>query len=371
MSRSTARSPCRPRRFVQVVILALVLQPLAACRRPPLYRLEAAERALRKAADAGGGARAPTICGPAQAALVRAQAEVRLQSRRPFFSRDDEEAERLAAQALLEAQSCLAHARAVRDQARSRAGRALDALEGAIARAGSLARHVPDGEGVKTDLLQADIILGEGRSSFAREQYERAEESASRGQTQVSRAVAHIVLFVDRFRASPRRTVWRRWIVQTLRESEHDGQPVIIVDKLRRQLLLLRGAEEIASYPVDLGLGGIESKIQAGDEATPEGRYRVIEVRELDQTRYHRALMLDYPNAEDRARFLDLKRSGRVPRHQEIGGLIEIHGRGGRGQDWTQGCVALDNDDMDDLVARVGVGIRVTIVGTIPEDAIP
>jgi hypothetical protein len=43
--------------------------------------------------------------------------------------------------------------------------------------------------------------------------------------------------------------------------------------------------------------------------------------------------------------------------------LIEIHGHGGRGTDWTQGCVALSNSDMDDLVRYVGVGTPVTIVG--------
>ena len=45
------------------------------------------------------------------------------------------------------------------------------------------------------------------------------------------------------------------------------------------------------------------------------------------------------------------------------GGLIEIHGEGGRGEDWTRGCVALSNRDMDDLFRRVAVGTPVTIVG--------
>jgi hypothetical protein len=43
--------------------------------------------------------------------------------------------------------------------------------------------------------------------------------------------------------------------------------------------------------------------------------------------------------------------------------LIEIHGEGGRGKDWTQGCVALTNSDIDDLFGRVAIGTPVTIVG--------
>ena len=145
----------------------------------------------------------------------------------------------------------------------------------------------------------------------------------------------------------------------------------MLVDKLRRELLLYRGQEEVATYPVDLGIGAMNSKLRAGDDATPEGRYTVTQVRGPSQTRYYRALMLDYPNAEDIARFKRDKRAGRVSRGDDIGSLIEIHGNGGRSQDWTKGCVALDNDDMDDLVPQVRVGTRVTIVGTIPDETLP
>jgi L,D-peptidoglycan transpeptidase YkuD (ErfK/YbiS/YcfS/YnhG family) len=57
-------------------------------------------------------------------------------------------------------------------------------------------------------------------------------------------------------------------------------------------------------------------------------------------------------------------KSGTVPRRAGIGSLIEIHGDGGQGRDWTDGCVALDNRDMDRVFARASVGTTVTIVGT-------
>jgi murein L,D-transpeptidase YafK len=90
-------------------------------------------------------------------------------------------------------------------------------------------------------------------------------------------------------------------------------------------------------------------------------------MRAPGQTHYYRALMLDYPNADDRARFQALQRTGQMPRNGRIGSNIEIHGEGGRSQDWTQGCVALSNDEMDELVSLVGVGTPVTIVGMIPD----
>jgi len=72
---------------------------------------------------------------------------------------------------------------------------------------------------------------------------------------------------------------------------------------------------------------------------------------------------LNYPNDEDRAQFASLRRQGRIPSNASLGGLIEIHGEGGRGKDWTKGCVALANNDMDDLFRRAAVGTPVTIVG--------
>jgi murein L,D-transpeptidase YafK len=119
----------------------------------------------------------------------------------------------------------------------------------------------------------------------------------------------------------------------------------------------------VRTYDAEIGSNALELKQRQGDRATPEGRYRVVKKKDRGESRYHRALLLDYPNAADRERFAAAKRRGEIPRGAGIGGLIEIHGEGGRGQNWTEGCVALSNRDMDDLFRRVGTGTRVTIVG--------
>jgi hypothetical protein len=344
---------------------------IGGCRPAPTADLEAAALALRRAAESGGAWRAPVPCGAAQAALARAEAEAAIQARRPVLSRDHERAADLALDARRAAEECALRAGAELARARQRAARGLEDLEEAVARATSLARHLPPQHPARAGLLRAGIALGEGRTSRARGEHERAIEAADRGRGEIRGVIAAIDRFFDSVRNDRRAGLWGRWVRDTVRETRRTGRPAIVVDKLRRQLLLLRGDDEIASYDVDLGISGIRSKIQEGDEATPEGRYRVIEVRGPGRTRYHRALLLDYPNPGDLANFRRLQRSGRVPRGREIGGLIEIHGKGGRGVDWTQGCVALDNDDMDDLAHRVGVGTPVTIVGTIPDGVLP
>jgi hypothetical protein len=340
---------------------------LCACGHPPEVQIDTARRAMSRAAEANGAVRAPAVCAAAQAALARAEAEIRLQMKRRAWSRDFAEAGFLATRAVEAAHVCVSHARAARDLVRDRAERALSDLEKGIARASGLARHVPDGEGIKNDILKAVLSLGEARTSFERGQYERAEEAAERGSEQIRSSVTEISRFIDEFRRSPHVSLWKRWVQETIRISERQNRTVILVDKLRRQLLVRRGRDDLASFTVDLGAGGIATKTRAGDEFTPEGRYEVTEVRGPGQTRYHRALMLNYPNADDRQRFRAAKRAGHVPRDGHIGSNIEIHGEGGRAQDWTQGCVALSNGDMDELTILVGVGTPVTIVGTIPD----
>lgn len=139
---------------------------------------------------------------------------------------------------------------------------------------------------------------------------------------------------------------------------------VIVVDKLKRRLSLFRSGREIASFSAELGTNGLAPKYREGDAATPEGIYRIVDKKQGAETLYYKALLLDYPNAQDRQRFAARKAIGKLPADARIGGLIEIHGDGGVGRDWTDGCVALDNGDMDALYRQVEEGTTVVIVGT-------
>ncbi|HEY3496324.1 MAG TPA: L,D-transpeptidase family protein, partial [Polyangiaceae bacterium] len=124
------------------------------------------------------------------------------------------------------------------------------------------------------------------------------------------------------------------------------------------------------SYSVDLGSNVLDRKVAAGDQATPEGRYRIVRRLDEGESRYYKALLLDYPNEADRRRLEEHRESGAVSASARSGGLIEIHGEGGRGTNWTDGCVALANGDMDELFRRVKVDTPVTIVGGNGRDGI-
>ena len=144
--------------------------------------------------------------------------------------------------------------------------------------------------------------------------------------------------------------------------SSKTGRRAILVDKLAHRCLLVNRGKLEKSYPANLGRNWYRQKIQERDASTPEGHYRVR--RMFPSGKYGFALLLDYPNGDDRERFEDLKRRGEISPTARIGGGVEIHGGGRLDSDWTEGCVSLEASDMRDLYRRSSVGMRVTIVGT-------
>lgn len=142
----------------------------------------------------------------------------------------------------------------------------------------------------------------------------------------------------------------------------------IAIQKNAHTLSLYSGDRKIATYHAAIGPGGSGPKRQEGDEVTPVGRYRIT----MHQpSKYRVFLRLDYPNADDRARFAKLQRDGVLPRTATIGGDIGIHGPPRalpspvraviNASDWTLGCIAVDDDDILEIARRVPDGTIVDI----------
>jgi hypothetical protein len=212
-------------------------------------------------------------------------------------------------------------------------------------------------ERARNRLALAERLVDLGSYSAAREELEAALADA---------AVVHAAWSAlhARFADPALRRHWQRLVDETIEYSRDTGEVVLIVDKLRRKVFVFRKGREEASFRADLGANGLRRKERAGDRATPEGRYRVVDLKEGRRTRYYKALLINYPNDEDRMRFALGRTRGLIPFRAGIGSLIEIHGGGGEGRDWTDGCVALANKDMDRVYAVSREGTPVTIVGT-------
>lgn len=158
--------------------------------------------------------------------------------------------------------------------------------------------------------------------------------------------------------------LWEKWINTTINASKTNGTYSIIVDKFARKLFLYHKGKKTAEYSVELGQNWVGNKRLTGDKATPEGMYKITKKLEGKNTKYHKALLLNYPNKEDSERFRREVSGGSLPASADIGGMIEIHGGGGKGVDWTDGCIALKNNEMDRIFRYTKIGTPVTIVGS-------
>ncbi len=161
------------------------------------------------------------------------------------------------------------------------------------------------------------------------------------------------------------------------------GNYEIQISKAERILKVKNGARIHKAYPIAYGRGGRGDKHLAGDGVTPLGSYRIVKIK--NNSRFHVFLHLNYPNLKDA--FLGLRdhvisepqffhilgalRNHDIPlQDTRLGGAIGIHGLGEiteekleihRTVNWTKGCIALTNDQIDELMNYVGIGTKVVI----------
>jgi murein L,D-transpeptidase YafK len=134
----------------------------------------------------------------------------------------------------------------------------------------------------------------------------------------------------------------------------------VLVVKSESRLRLIKEGEVFASFPVTFGGDPKGHKQQQGDERTPEGEY-ILDYKNANSS-YYKSIHISYPNAKDRE---EARKRGVNP-----GGDIVIHGqKNGWGRfsfiaqrfNWTRGCVALSNKDMDAVWDAVDVGTPIEI----------
>jgi len=228
-----------------------------------------------------------------------------------------------------------------------------------IDRLDTLTTLISVGKSSREFLAKAELLTDEAEGLAGRERYVDAEERLKRAATFMQIAKEVITPALKRFVDQEQISLWRRKVDETIRESQIRGSYAIVVSKVDRQLYLYRAGRLVKTYDVGLGSRSISDKICAGDKATPEGKYRIT--KKLAQSRYYKALLINYPNDEDRRQFAIAKSRGAISRRAGIGGLIEIHGGGKDGL--TYGCVALDDHQMAEIYALADVDTPVTIVG--------
>ncbi|MDH4217698.1 MAG: L,D-transpeptidase [Candidatus Aminicenantes bacterium] len=223
-----------------------------------------------------------------------------------------------------------------------------------------LSRMIHHGRFARTLLIRTELRLMEANLLHKRGEIEGAEKKLKDVILYLKDAEDLVFSVLERYRDRSFLEKWDIWLRETISESEQKGIFAIIVTKIDRKLVIYKNGKPTMTFDIGLGPNSLADKIHVGDYATPEGKYRIIE--KIPKSQYYKALLLDYPNEEDRKRFQVEKKEGIIPPGVGIGGLIEIHG-GGK-DSITNGCISIENDDLDRIFDLIDIGTPVTIVGS-------
>ena len=130
---------------------------------------------------------------------------------------------------------------------------------------------------------------------------------------------------------------------------------MVLVNKGQRRMHLLHNETALKSYDINLGFAPLGHKQFEGDGKTPEGAYRID--RRNPNSKFHLSLGISYPNVND---FAAAQAAGKSP-----GGDIFIHGQRNPFKpddpDWTWGCIAVKNEEIEDIYAMVSDGTLVLL----------
>lgn len=239
----------------------------------------------------------------------------------------------------------------------------IDSLYKVVADLNSLFAGFPLPNEIRSRISKGKLALREGEIAFKNGQYLTANKKITDAEYMINGSFDHAMnKLEDYFESYP---LWKKWMERAIAESKQKKINSIIVDKFSRKCYVYQNGAKKYEFEVELGENWIGDKQLKGDYATPEGMYSIVNKKNSNKTKYYKALLINYPNAEDIASFNLEKSKGTLPASAKIGGLIEIHGNGGKGSDWTEGCIALRDKDMDVVFNLAKEGTPVTIIGSV------
>lgn len=347
--------------LASVPILLLLLSHLMP--EPPSVVMQLARAALSQAVRTDASTYSKEQFDEARLLYDSAMSKWKKQNERFIFFRNYDEVVRLAELSVRKAEEASINSTANTFSLKAELRIKIDTLNNVAEKINRIFRTYPLPSGFWDRVSKGEILLKESENAYDKEEYFKSNMKITEAEYLLTSSYENATgTLRDYFDSYP---LWQEWIKKTVRESRQKQSYAIIIDKFARKCMVYFSGSLNHEYDIELGKNWAGHKKINGDSATPEGPYRITKKIGPGRTKYYKALLIDYPNAADREEFNKRLASGELPHKSKIGGLIEIHGDGGKGIDWTEGCVALSNHDMDAVYRIAGVGTPVTIVGSL------
>lgn len=344
-------------------LVALVMGILlVSSAKPPVYAINQCQIEISRAREVEADRYAAHMLVSAEGTCQLALNEWKYQNERVFFVRDYGQMLGLAKQATDKAREATEIAMHIKDSLQSDLSTKLKTVSHKIDHFDVNYAHLPLSGTTRQNFTTAKLRYMESKEAYERGDYKQVSLNLDVASQLITKSVAEAHSFLSDYFVSLSK--WQRWADETIKWSKNNRAYAIVVDKFAHTLYLYKDGKVKKEFNAELGPKWIGAKQYMGDKATPEGKYHITKKKSRPQTKYHKALLINYPNDDDKARYNSGVKKGSIPK-RGIGNLIEIHGDGGKGRNWTAGCVALTNYDIDNLYELVSVGTPVTIVGSL------
>jgi len=344
------------------IIYLLVLLFRAMVPEPPLLEIEQARVAIAAARDHNSVIYSPKTFREARSYYDSAMISWRSENERFILFRDYEKARAFAAIANKKAIEATKTTIAKSNSLKTNLEGEIRRLNGEITSFEKIFQSMPIPQDIRKKHARGKLLLKEAEIDFKKENYVSGNVKITEANEYISNAYSLARKNLEEYFKDYSK--WQDWAVSTITDSRRTGAYAIVIEKIPPRLHLYQGGKKKYTFDAEFGSNWIGDKKRRGDLATPEGEYKVTKKLSRGATKYHKALMINFPNKQDIEEFNSRLKNGQIPEDSRIGDLIEIHGDGGRGGNWTQGCVALKNDDMDVLFKYVSIGTPVTIIGS-------
>ncbi|HOC49299.1 MAG TPA: L,D-transpeptidase [Bacteroidales bacterium] len=345
---------------VLTIIGVLVFRALVP--EPPLPEVEQARAAIARARDLQSEIYSPKLFREAKNNYDSAMAIWQSENDRFILTRDYDRVIRFAEIAEKKAEEAQRNTISRSQSLKSTLESEIARLNNEIAAFEKIFLSMPLPQDVKKKHARGKLLIKEAGIDFKKERYVDGNVKITEANEYISGTYNLARKNLEEYFKNSDN--WQDWADETITESKRSGSYAILVEKIPAQLHLYQGGKKKYTFEAEFGSNWLGDKKSRGDMATPEGKYIVTKKLSGSSTKYHKALLINYPNKIDVQEFNERIRNGQLPADASIGDMIEIHGDGGKGGHWTQGCVALKNSDMDMLFKYVSKGTPVTIIGS-------
>ena len=331
----------------------------------PSFEMESARKALSSAASNNADTYSRKLYNQASVYYDSAMVNWHKQNKRFYYFRDYEKV--IAFANLSEKKSFEAESNSISSSSnlRSKLQEKIESLHNLVSELDLLFNSYPLTEETRNRISRGKMLLEEAEIANKKGIYLQANRKITESEYLLTESFKSATENLKNYFTSY--SLWKKWVDMTVNESIRNNDYSIIIDKFSRKCYVYYKGRQKYQFEAELGKNWVGDKRVKGDMATPEGMYKITKKLDGRKTKYYKALLLDYPNEEDTARFKAEIEKGSLPPDAKIGGLIEIHGNGGKGIDWTEGCVALTDREMDLVYKIVKIGTPVTIVGSMTD----